>query len=100
MRQQGFLIKENPPIEKLLLPFRMFIRAEVSSGILLMVSAAIALIWANSPWSEFYTSLWETHLSFQLGDLEVSESLLLWINDGLMAIFFFVVGYRGARSTR
>ena len=92
MKQKGFLIKENPPIEKLLLPFRMFIRAEVSAGILLVVSAAIALAWANSPGSGLYTALWETHLSFQLGDFEVSEPLLLWINDGLMAIFFFVVG--------
>ena len=92
MKRKGILINENPPIEKLLLPFRMFIRAEVSSGILLFVSAAIALAWANSPRSDLYTALWETHLSFQLGGLEVSESLLLWINDGLMAIFFFVVG--------
>ncbi len=92
MKRKGFLVNENPPIEKLLLPFRMFIRAEVSSGILLIVASAIALAWANSPWSELYTALWDTHLSLQLGNFEVSESLLLWINDGLMAMFFFVVG--------
>ncbi len=92
MKRDSFFIKENPPIEKLLLPFRMFIRAEVSSGILLILSAAVALVWANSPWTDLYTALWETHLSLQLGSFEVSESLLLWINDGLMAIFFFVVG--------
>ena len=92
MKRKGFLVNENPPIEKLLLPFRMFIRAEVSSGILLIVASAIALAWANSPWSELYTALWDTHLSLQLGNFEVSESLLLWINDGLMAMFFFFVG--------
>ncbi len=92
MKRDRLFIKENPPIEKLLLPFRMFIRAEVSSGILLIFSAALALVWANSPWADLYTALWETHFSLQLGGFEVSESLLLWINDGLMAIFFFVVG--------
>ena len=92
MKRDSSFIKENPPIEKLLLPFRMFIRAEVSSGILLIFSAAVALVWANSPWADLYTALWETHFSLQLGGFEVSESLLLWINDGLMAIFFFVVG--------
>lgn len=82
----------EPPIERLLLPFRTFMRNEVSSGILLIVSAAAALIWANSPWASSYEALWETHLSFQYESFIVSESLLDWINDGLMAMFFFVVG--------
>ena len=92
MKWNGLLTQESPPIEKVLLPFRMFIHNEVSSGVLLMLSAGLALIWANSPWTEVYTALWETELSIQIGEFEVAESLLHWINDGLMAIFFFVVG--------
>jgi Na+:H+ antiporter, NhaA family len=84
--------RESFPIDKLLLPFRMFTRAEVSSGILLIAAALVALIWANSPWEEIYRSFWDIHVSIHIGDFEVSESLLLWLNDGLMAIFFFVVG--------
>lgn len=53
-----------------------------------MVTTVIALIWANSPWGESYLALWETKIT--IGSL--SKSLLIWINDGLMAIFFFVVG--------
>jgi NhaA family Na+:H+ antiporter len=85
-------IHEHPPIERLLSPFRSFIHAEVSSGILLVSAALVALIWANSPWAESYTLLQEMDISIRFGDLEVSESLLHWINDGLMAMFFFVVG--------
>ena len=82
----------SPPIERLLLPFRTFIRNEVSSGVLLIVSAGVALVWANSPFADSYHALWDTHLSFQYEGFVVSESLLDWINDGLMAMFFFVVG--------
>jgi len=85
-------IHEDPPIERLLSPFRSFIQAEVSSGLLLIGAALVALIWANSPWGDIYTELWETLISIHIGNIEVSESILHWINDGLMAIFFFVVG--------
>lgn len=58
-----------------------------------MACAVVALIWANSPWSESYFGLWEgTKLSFGFGDRMISKPLVLWINDGLMAIFFFLVG--------
>ena len=90
--QRRLTIDENPRIERILSPFRSFIQAEASSGILLMGAALVALIWANSPWAPLYTELWDTDISIHFGDLEVSESLLLWINDGLMAMFFFVVG--------
>ncbi len=88
----GGRTRPSPPIERLLLPFRTFIRNEVSSGILLIVSAGVALIWANSPFADSYHALWDTHLSFHYEGFVVSESLLDWINDGLMAMFFFVVG--------
>ena len=89
---KGGRARPSPPIERLLLPFRTFIRNEVSSGVLLIVSAGVALVWANSPFVDSYHALWDTHLSFQYEGFVVSESLLDWINDGLMAMFFFVVG--------
>lgn len=80
------------PIEQLLLPFQEFAKAEASSGILLIICTVIALTWANSPWSGAYNSLWQTKLNISLGNFALNKSLLLWINDGLMAVFFFVVG--------
>ena len=57
-----------------------------------MAFTLIALVWANSPWSESYHHFWETNLSLRFGDFSLSKSLHHWINDGLMAIFFFFVG--------
>jgi NhaA family Na+:H+ antiporter len=57
-----------------------------------MAATLIALVWANSPFADAYTSLWRTTLTIGAGDLSLSKSLHLWINDGLMAIFFLVVG--------
>ncbi len=74
-------------------PFQRFFRTESSSGIILIVVTVIALFWANSPWSGLYGKVINYKLTFQLGELfMISKSLLLWVNDGLMAIFFFVVG--------
>ncbi len=80
------------PVDRLLAPFREFARTSASGGVLLMAAAVVALIWANSPLASVYTDLWATELSFSVGDVTVSESLLHVINDGLMAIFFLVVG--------
>ena len=77
-----------PPIRRALYPITAFMHAEASGGIVLIVSALVALLWANSPWSGSYTTLWATKIT--VGPL--TESLLHWINDGLMAVFFFVVG--------
>ncbi len=73
-------------------PFDRFFSIEASGGILLLIATLLALIWANSPWKENYHHLWETHLSFDVGTFHLSKSFHHWINDGLMAIFFFVVG--------
>ncbi len=81
-----------PPIKKVLYPIREFMHAEASGGIVLMLCALAALAWANSPWSTTYSALWETKLTIGPGGFNLSESLLHWINDGLMAVFFFVVG--------
>jgi len=80
------------PIERILQPFEEFIHLEASGGVFLLLCAVLALIWANSPWSSTYTSLWQTQLAVGLGGFSLAKPLLLWINDGLMAIFFFVVG--------
>lgn len=73
-------------------PLENFLRIQASSGILLMVMAVVAMAWANSPWRESYHHLWHTPLVFGLGDLVFRQDLHFWINDGLMVIFFFVVG--------
>ncbi|MFN2223803.1 MAG: Na+/H+ antiporter NhaA, partial [Candidatus Promineifilaceae bacterium] len=69
-----------------------FARLSASGGIVLLACTLIALLWRNSPWGETYVHLWETKLSLTLAGWTLSESLLHWINDGLMVIFFFVVG--------
>ncbi|NIV34746.1 MAG: thioredoxin domain-containing protein, partial [Anaerolineae bacterium] len=74
------------------LAFRQFARVQASGGILLLLATVLALAWANSSWSDSYFHLWETYLSISLGDLVLKESLLHWVNDGLMVIFFFLVG--------
>lgn len=73
-------------------PFREFTQTEVSGGILLFVATVIALIWANSPWGDSYDEFWHTTLTIEAGGFGLSKSLSHWINDGLMVIFFFVVG--------
>jgi NhaA family Na+:H+ antiporter len=74
-------------------PFVRFTSIEAASGILLLVATAIALLWANSPWSGAYLQLFEgTRVAFEVGPIHLDESLADIINDGLMAIFFFVVG--------
>lgn len=80
------------PIEQVLMPFQEFFRSKSTGGILLIISAAVALIWANSPWAASYLALWETKFTVGYGHFELSKPLLLWVNDGLMALFFFVVG--------
>ncbi len=71
---------------------REFLRFEAAGGIILILAAASALILANSPLGVFYTQFLDIPVAVQVGGLEVAKPLLLWINDGLMAIFFFLVG--------
>ena len=58
----------------------------------MLVAIIAALLWANSRWREGYFEFWQTIVAFEVGGVEVSKPLLLWINDGFMAIFFFVIG--------
>jgi NhaA family Na+:H+ antiporter len=73
-------------------PLERFLRIEAASGILLLVAAAVALAWANSPWAEGYVELWHTPLGIRIGSFSFERTLEWFVNDGLMVIFFFVVG--------
>ncbi|MEO5719174.1 MAG: Na+/H+ antiporter NhaA [Chthoniobacterales bacterium] len=79
-------------IETLTKPFEEFARLESSGGILLIGCTLAALLWANSPWSHAYFELWHTKLTVGFADATLSKEIHFWINDGLMAIFFLLVG--------
>lgn len=79
-------------IRRIISPFQTFFQQEASSGILLIIATIIALAWANSPLEKYYVSLWHTDVFIKFGSFEITKDLLHWINDGLMAVFFFVVG--------
>jgi NhaA family Na+:H+ antiporter len=78
--------------QRLMRPFQLFARQAVSGGIVLFVFTLLALAWANSPWASHYEHLLHEPFSIALGDFRISYDLHHWINDGLMAVFFFVVG--------
>ncbi|MFM0139821.1 Na+/H+ antiporter NhaA [Caballeronia grimmiae] len=69
-----------------------FLHIEAASGIILLVAAAAALLWANSPFAAAYHHLWELPIGFQLRGFAFSKPLHFWVNDGLMTVFFLVVG--------
>ena len=69
-----------------------FLRTEAGGGVVLLLAALTALVWANSPWEGAYHELWQREISVGPGEWAVRETLQHWINDGLMALFFFVVG--------
>ncbi|MBL8858966.1 MAG: Na+/H+ antiporter NhaA [Planctomycetes bacterium] len=73
-------------------PVDRFLHIEAASGILLLIAAAVALLWVNSPFGASYTALWETPLGIKIGEFTFERSLVWFVNDGLMVIFFFVVG--------
>lgn len=76
----------------LLLPIKNFIEKQTSVGLLLILSAILAIAFANSPWRALYHEFWEQHLFIGVNNTVIEKSLLHWINDGLMSIFFFMVG--------
>ena len=82
----------KPSIAKITVAFREFLRLESAGGILLVVSTVLAMILANSPLLGAYQALLDTPVQIRVGALDIDKPLLLWINDGLMAVFFFLIG--------
>ncbi len=78
--------------DKILTPFEEFIHRQTTSSLLLMATATIALVMANTGWSELYFHFIHTPIGFNFGSYGIEKSLQHWVNDGLMALFFFVVG--------
>lgn len=79
-------------MNRILRTFEVFFKHESAGGIALFISAALAMIWANSPAVELYEKIFNFKIGFNLGPLHLVEPVKLWINDGLMALFFYVVG--------
>jgi Na+:H+ antiporter, NhaA family len=82
----------QPPPLRLPTPLREYLGNEAAGGVVLMVAAALALVWANSPWRAAYAALWETSLAVELGRFAIEADLRRWVDDGLMTLFFLVVG--------
>lgn len=90
--------EDEPPIERLLVPVQRFMELEAGGGIVLLIAAVGALALANSPLSQTFRDLWETHFVIGLQDFRYDKTFHQWINDALMAVFFFVVGLEIKRS--
>lgn len=84
--------KSSETSVRLLSPLRDFLHTESSGAVMLALAAFVALVWANSPWSASYESLWSTRASFNFAGHSLDLDLRHWVNDGLMTIFFFVAG--------
>jgi NhaA family Na+:H+ antiporter len=87
------------PMERLVRPFQEFAELEASGGILLIGCTVAALAWANSPWAGSYSYLWHADPTFGFAGKFFSKPLHFWINDGLMALFFLLVGLELKRET-
>src|SRR5690606_25692018 len=102
---KGALLSDRKPLDirliekprdfvhrQILLTAQNFARIEASSGLALMAAALVALIWANSPWDDAYLPPLDTHISIDANIVHLDLSLKHWINDGLMVLFFFLMG--------
>ena len=74
-------------------PLQEFLQTSTAGGVLLLAAVVVALIWVNSPWRAAYDALWHTEFTVHVGSfIDLEEDLKFWVNDGLMALFFLVVG--------
>jgi Na+:H+ antiporter, NhaA family len=83
---------DRPLPRRVVRPLQEFLSTSTASGTLLLAAAVLALLWANSPWASAYEAFWETSLELRLGTWMIGEDLRHWVNDGLMSVFFLVVG--------
>jgi NhaA family Na+:H+ antiporter len=81
-------------------PLQLFVGTEARGALLLLVATVGGLAWANSPWVAGYEALWSTRLSVQVGEAELAKDLRHWVNDGLMTLFFLVVGLEISRQLK
>jgi NhaA family Na+:H+ antiporter len=79
-------------VQRILSPVERFLAIEAASGAVLMIAAVAAIVWANSPWNALYSHLWNTPFGFKFANFVFERDLRFWLNDGLMTVFFFVVG--------
>ena len=79
-------------ISRLIRPFQVFSGHELAGILLLLGAATVAMIWANSPWAGSYQALRTTMVTVSVGEFELAKPLLRWVDDGLMTVFFFVIG--------
>ncbi|NQW59876.1 Na+/H+ antiporter NhaA, partial [bacterium] len=83
---------DNSQRVRTLAPLRDFLHTESAGAVLLASGALLALLWSNSPWSASYDSLWNSRIALSIAGHSLDLDLRHWVNDGLMTIFFFVVG--------
>lgn len=86
------------PIDRIVTPLARFLHVEAAGGAVLLTATVVALVLANSPFSEAYLGIWKIHFQFAIGSFSMDHSLQHWINDGLMAVFFFIVGLEVKRE--
>ncbi|MFM7251576.1 MAG: Na+/H+ antiporter NhaA [Ilumatobacteraceae bacterium] len=89
----------NRAAVRVLRPLRDFLHTEAAGGTLLVGAAAVALVWANSPWRDAYHELWDTMAAVSLGSIGMALDLRHWVNDAAMTLFFLVVGLEIRRET-
>jgi Na+/H+ antiporter NhaA len=91
-RRGGPLTGRTAWVRSLAAPIREFVATENASAVVLLAATVVALLWVNSPWGSTYERVWSAELELRLAGAELALSLREWVNDGLMAFFFFVVG--------
>lgn len=91
-------ILPSAPIDTVLRPLTRFMKVQTAGGIVLLLAAIAALVLANSPWSTQFLGFWQTPIGIEIGPFQLRHSLQHWINDGLMVLFFFVVGLEVKRE--
>lgn len=86
------------PVDRFTAPIARFLHVEAAGGVVLLVATVLALGLANSPLADWFLGLWKTRVAFSIGGFAMDHSLKHWINDGLMAVFFFVIGLEVKRE--